>query len=256
MQQQLFLDVSQAVDAGAFQERLLKFAAALDFGLVNAWLVTEHSAAPTSIQYVGNRSDAFVEASSDPCLIVRDPVLHRLHRESLPFTYNLETYTESGNGDMADLLDAHGYRSGVTVALHLPGNKHFVLGLARDRDLPKTDEGITHLLANLQLVAVHAQIAAQRVLPAEPDIAGMPVTASDGRVMVAPSADPTDAVRLTQRETEVLRWTMAGKSGTMVAEILGVTHAAVKFHLGNAMRKLNTPTKHSAVLKAISLGLL
>lgn len=248
MQQQLFLDVSQAQDVATFEKRLLTFAGALDFGLVNAWLVSEAPGAPAQIKYVGNRTEAFVEATGDPRLMKRDPVLHRLHTESLPFTYSLRTYIDSGNGDLADLLDAHGYRNGVTVALHLPGNKHFVLGLAREESLPTVDHGVTHLLANLQLVAVHAQIAAQRVLATVEPVA----------VPVDPDAEPPAPIgpRLTPREVEVLRWTMAGKSGTMVAEILGVSHAAVKFHVANAMKKLDAPSKHVAIHKALNMGLL
>lgn len=265
MQQQMFLDVSQAPDRDALQRRLIAFAAALDFGLVNAWLVTEKRSAPAVIDYVGNRSQAFVEASSDPALIQRDPVLHRLHRESLPFTFDRSTYTESGNGDMADMLEAYGYSNGVTVALHLPGNKHFVLSLARGQRLPATDQAVTHLLANLQLVAVHAQIAAQRVLKElavpRPSInvderKNLSSRATKQVERIAGGAGRERPIHLTPRELEILQWTMAGKSGTVVAEILGISHAGVKFHLGNAMAKLNAPTKHTAVLKAVSLGLL
>ncbi|MEK8034277.1 LuxR C-terminal-related transcriptional regulator [Ideonella sp. DXS29W] len=247
MQQQLFLDVSQAQDVATFERRLLTFAGALDFGLVNAWLVSEAPGAPTQIQYVGNRTEAFVKATSDPRLMKRDPVLHRLHTESLPFTYSLSTYIDSGNGDLADVLDAHGYRNGVTVALHLPGNKHFVLGLAREDNLPTEDHNLTHLLASLQLVAVHAQIAAQRVM-ASVD----PISLPADPAVDLPHAFP----KLTPREIEVLTWTMQGKSGTVVAEFLGISHAAVKFHVANAMKKLNAPSKHVAVLRARDLGLL
>ncbi len=263
MQQQMFFDVSQAADRETFERRLLNFAEALDFGLVNAWLVTENKKGPADIEYVGNRPDGMIEASNDPVLVQSDPVLQRLHHESLPFIYNRKTYTDCGKGDLADFLGQYGYRSGVTVALHLPASKHFILSFSREQALPKSEDRVTSILANLQLAAVHAQVAAQRLLlPTQSVItneqrsrlterARDDVTRFAGR-----DAEHLKGVHLTPREQEILQWTMHGKSGTVVADILGVSHAVVKFHLANAMTKLNAPTKHAAVMKAVSLGLL
>ena len=63
-------------------------------------------------------------------------------------------------------------------------------------------------------------------------------------------------VRLTPREREVLLWTMEGKGTWVIGELLGISSHAVKFHLQNAMRKLDSSSKHQAVLKALRLGLL
>ena len=90
-------------------------------------------------------------------------------------------------------------------------------------------------MADLQLLAVHAQDAASRLL-------------------ITPQHD--EQPRLTPREIEILRWTMDGKSAWSVGEILGVSVHTVNFHLRNSMRKLDATTKHQAVLKAIALGLL
>lgn len=263
MQQQMFFDVSQAADRKTFEQRLLKFAEALDFGLVNAWLVTESKRGPAHIEYVGNRPEGMIEASNDPGLVQSDPVLHRLHTESLPFIYNRQTYTESGKGDLADFLTQYGYRNGVTVALHLPASKHFILSFSRDQPLPKSDARVMQLLANLQLAAVHAQVAAQRLLIPTSSVITTEERAklteramSDVDRIAGKNVELLKQIHLTPREREILQWTMAGKSGTVVADILGVTHAAVKFHLANVMVKLNAPTKHAAVMKAVSLGLL
>jgi DNA-binding CsgD family transcriptional regulator len=65
-----------------------------------------------------------------------------------------------------------------------------------------------------------------------------------------------DVPRLTPREVEILRWTMEGKSSGVIGEILGISYSAVRFHIRNASRKLDVSSKHQAVLKALSLGIL
>ena len=55
---------------------------------------------------------------------------------------------------------------------------------------------------------------------------------------------------------EVLRWTSEGKSAWEVSVILGMSEHTVNFHLRNLMAKLDVTSKHQAVLKAMSLGLI
>lgn len=64
------------------------------------------------------------------------------------------------------------------------------------------------------------------------------------------------APELTQRETEVLKWTADGKTAEDIGEILKISPNTVNFHIKNAMLKLNCYNKTSAVLSAAMLGLL
>lgn len=61
---------------------------------------------------------------------------------------------------------------------------------------------------------------------------------------------------LTARELEVLKWTADGKSAAEISEILGISKHAVDFHIKNAVLKLQTSNKTSAVVRAATLGLL
>ncbi len=47
--------------------------------------------------------------------------------------------------------------------------------------------------------------------------------------------------RLTEREREVLRRTALGETNAQIADALGITVHAVKFHLGSIFRKLDVP---------------
>jgi len=92
------------------------------------------------------------------------------------------------------------------------------------------------MVAELQLFAVHAQDAAQRILTPAP-------------------IDPA-APSLTPRELETLRWTMEGKTAWEVGVLLGISERMAALHVNNATHKLDCVNKHQAVLKALRLGLI
>lgn len=67
---------------------------------------------------------------------------------------------------------------------------------------------------------------------------------------------PEAAVKLAEREVEVLRWTAEGKTSADIAEILRISERTVNFHLNNASAKLGTCNKTAASVKAALLGLI
>ena len=68
--------------------------------------------------------------------------------------------------------------------------------------------------------------------------------------------EASPSARLTKREQEVLLWCAQGKSNWVIGEILGISEAAVKFHVANCIAKLGADCKITAVLKAIRLRLI
>ena len=236
MNLQKFMDVSQSNDLPTFQQRLLAFANDLDFGLVNATVVMDRPGKDSVFMSVNNVPLEFAEAN-DVALSKRDPVLQRLKAQSTPFAYDQNFYVLSDAADIWEIQASHGYRTGIAVALHLSNRRHFILGIDREEALPTTDEAVTLLFASLQLLAVHAQDAAMRLI---------------GVQSLQDQADP----KLTSREKEILRWTMEGKTAWTVAQILGVSEHTVNFHVRNAQKKLEASSKHHAVLRALALGLL
>ncbi|MBL8554604.1 MAG: LuxR family transcriptional regulator [Phenylobacterium sp.] len=67
---------------------------------------------------------------------------------------------------------------------------------------------------------------------------------------------PEQRVNLTAREIEVLKWTAAGKTSWETANILTVTEATVKEHLGNVCRKFGVKSRTHAVALGIWRGYL
>jgi len=61
---------------------------------------------------------------------------------------------------------------------------------------------------------------------------------------------------LSPRETEVLRWAMAGKTNWEISVILAISERTVKFHVQNAKAKLQAVSRAHAVAIALGKGLI
>ena len=64
------------------------------------------------------------------------------------------------------------------------------------------------------------------------------------------------ASALTGREIEILRWAADGKTGKDIGRILDISLATVRFHLKNAMYKLDAANVSAAIARALMLDLL
>lgn len=71
-----------------------------------------------------------------------------------------------------------------------------------------------------------------------------------------PHAYSVNAVELTAREAEMLRWTADGKTSGEIAQITAISERTVNFHLNNAVEKLGAANKTAAAVKAAMLRLL
>jgi DNA-binding CsgD family transcriptional regulator len=63
-------------------------------------------------------------------------------------------------------------------------------------------------------------------------------------------------VNLSSREREMLQWCLYGKSNGVIADIIGISHKTVEFHLQSAYKKLDCSNRTMAVLKAVNLQLI
>jgi len=210
----------------------------LGFPLVNC-VLTYLGTSPIdalAVYSVGNTPEAYATSSSDLDLSIRDPLMAQLREQKFQaITYDQEFYVEAGASDLWEVQAAFGYRCGVAVSLDLPGNRRFALGIDRDKPLPHGAE-LTMLMAHLQLLAVHAQAAADRLFPL--------TEATSLRVP------------LTSRELEIMKYTMDGKSSAVIAQLLNINIGTVNFHVQKFCRKLGVATRLQAALKAQSMKLI
>jgi DNA-binding CsgD family transcriptional regulator len=238
MNLQRYFDVSTSPDLPTLERRLVDFANHMDFPLVTAAVVTDDPSIGRKARFrlLGNTPAAFKATQLDEEISKRDPVTKRLKSLSVPFLYDQALYVSEGAGEAWEHQAKFGYRSGIAVALHLPGNKHFLLGVDRFAPLPKQESKLIRLMADLQLLTVHAQSAAVRLFDDD--------------------QQATKPPRFTPREMEILRWCMEGKSAWETGFLLNISESTVNFHLRNLCAKLDVASKHQAVLKAINMGLL
>lgn len=233
-------DCQQVADAGdlrTFESRLLAGANELGFGIISGCWVTELPGAGTNIQYIGNTPAAFQATFTSAAVGRRDPVLQRLKRLTAPVIYDQATYVTGKAGDLWEVQAPYGYKTGISMSLHLPEGQHFVIGVDREQPLPRDEIVLTQMIAAFELFAMHAHLAAQRLM---------------ARRAIAVRPLPL----LSKRETEILKWTMEGKSAWAVARILSISENTVNFHVQKALTKLAVSSKHQAAAKARSLGLI
>lgn len=233
MRLQRLLDLSQAADGESFQRQLIDLANEMEFGLVSGVVVTEMPGGTAHVVSVGNTPSAFLESFNDRTDAARDPVYQRLRTLSVPVIYDQDLYVRERAADLWEEQAPFGYRTGISVALHLPGQRHFLLGLDREQALPKSEDKLMRMLGDLQLLVVHAQETAFRVF----------------------GKQRTD-ITLSPKEQLILRMTMHGKSAKVIGAEIHSAEATINFHLQNARVKLGVTSKHQAVLKAQSLGLI
>ena len=231
-----FSAVLKAESRDDFRYEVIRFTQALGFNTVSALAVVDRGIGVSDFAAIDNAPPGYAQAINDSSSMRRDPVMQHCRRNTVPIVWDQQTYTEMGLGELWEEQARFGYRTGIAMALHLPGGRHFALGVERDLPLPEDRHELTRLVADLQLFVVHAQEAAMRIL--------------------APEARPRERPTLTPRELEALRWTMEGKTAWEVGRILGITERTAVLHVHNAMRKLECASKHQAVLKALRLGLI
>jgi len=219
------------------ESRLVRFANDLGFGIISGALIVEHGAGKVSTFPYGNIPEAYQSTSANDDRGKRDPVMRRLKRLSAPFVYDQSMYVDEDAGDLWEVQALFGYKTGIAMALHLPGGKHFLMGVDREQPLPGDETLVTRMMADLQLLAVHAQETATRLL-------------------VPQAVEMQYVPRLTDREIEILKWTAEGKSAWAVGQILNLSEHNVKYHIKRILTKLAVGSKHQAAAKAKTLGLL
>jgi DNA-binding CsgD family transcriptional regulator len=230
-----FTSVLSARNGDELLSEVVRFTRQLEFETVSTTLVIDHFLGEPEFITVDNTPAAYRKTFKSRQDGRRDPVMQHCKRQSVPMIWTQATYIEADQADKWEEQARFGYRTGIALALHMPEGRHFFMGVDRDRALPQSAE-LTRMVADLQLFAVHAQEAAQRVL--------------------LPAVVQSEMPALTPRELETLRWTMEGKTAWEVGNILGITERTAVLHANNATHKLGTANKHQAVLKALRLGLI
>lgn len=230
-----FMSILGASCRDALRVELGRATRKMGFETFTAFAVVDQSAGEWDFFWVDNAPVGYGE-SAQYADGRHDPVSQHCKASSFPIVWDCSTYLAAGQSERWEYQAAFGYVSGIAVAFHLPQGRHFLIGVDRDKPLPDDRTEVIRMAADLQLFAAYAQEAALRLL--------------------APTAPGVQTVPLTARELECLRWTMDGKTAWEVGCILGIAEQTAARHLHHATRKLESVSKHQAVIKAMNLGLI
>ncbi|CAD5366817.1 putative LuxR family transcriptional regulator [Rubrivivax sp. A210] len=193
--------------------------------------------APGRIERFHNVPAQFAAASYvEDGAMRRDPVMQAVKRSTLPLAWGQDAYIDAGRGEQWEELASWGMLSGMILALHLPGGRHFCLGVESSRSSRPGDVARSADLANLSLVVAYAHAAGERL-----------IWAQNGTGQVNP---------LSPRERECLLWCAAGKTAWETGVILSISESTVGKHLDAAIRKLNCSNRTHAVATALQAGWL
>lgn len=160
-----------------------------------------------------------------------DPIMAHCHNSLMPILWKKEVFRETPQ--FWEEAKSHGLCFGWSQSAHDQRHNESVLSVVRSHEEVSLTEffntaGQTIWLCNL----MHTLILERRLNRAEPEI------------------------KLTARETEVLKWSAAGKTAADVACILTLSQSTVNFHIRSIITKLNASNKAGAIAIAAMKGLL
>ncbi|MGS0895738.1 LuxR family transcriptional regulator [Burkholderia stagnalis] len=184
------------------------------------------------LQVIGNHPPAWESRYVKFGYVAVDPVMLRVASQPRPVIWN--ALDEPGDAAFWHDAACFGMRYGWSHGSHDRAGNLGVLTLAREAAPLGPDE-----VARLRAPCASLAHAAHAYL--------MPRLADP----IAPAGGG-----LTLREREVLAWTADGKTAYEIGKIFGIAERTVKFHLQNAVVKLDAMNKTHAATKAAMLGLL
>lgn len=227
----LYGNVLNAPTIDAFKEELIKFGKKLGFDLVVADYATpEPNRAWTTIN---NYPKEWLVKQGEYLAV--DPVAAQSKASLRPILWSADTYRKLGLGRVADAFEPFGFGAGFDIPMHSPTGSMLNIGFARDRAFVHEPSEAVRVIAEAQLFGSFAFPALDRLL-------------AHTRQQSFP--------KLTPKELEVLKWTVAGKTAFEAGAILSCTERTVNFHVQNICTKLNVINKRAAIAKAMQLRLV
>lgn len=236
MTTELYVSLMTVANEAQLLNELVVFSEKLGFNQACAFM-TVRSAGTSKyvVKDVNNYSASWKSSSHDESLWRNDPVIRHMSSSNLPLVWNRALYEKAGAGDLWDLTRSHGFDSGIAISLRDHLGNGYKVGLSRDQPITSDAGELSRLVADAQLFGTFAQSAMMRIWNPKPEV---------------------DTPKLTTREVECLSWTLEGKTAWELGVILGISERTANFHLGNAIQKLDCENKHSAVIKAMRMGLI
>ncbi|WP_397451282.1 autoinducer binding domain-containing protein [Pseudomonas sp. NA-150] len=162
-----------------------------------------------------------------------DPSVKRCHCSVLPVLWSDELFADTP--EFWEHARSYGLRQGWAQSTHDSRGVESMLTLARSHEVISSVEYFEKAAQILWLCNLLHALMAERLLS---------------------EVTPVQRAPLSNRETEVLKWSAEGKTAEDIGTILNLKERTINFHIGNAIRKTGATNKTSAVVQAILSGAL
>jgi LuxR family quorum sensing-dependent transcriptional regulator len=174
----------------------------------------------------------FIAAYDAASMMAGSPVIERLRRSTVPFTYDIAQDSRrrsDGKGNSAlSLFERVNLKRGVYIPVHDAHGTRGAVAFGGNREAVNSGE-----LKELTFMAgyLFSRLSEMKEMRRTPAV-------------------------LSRREIECLHWAAAGKTTTEMAKILDLSEYTVNHYLSRATRKLDSVNRVQTVAKAIRAGLI
>ncbi|MBY0239745.1 MAG: LuxR family transcriptional regulator [Burkholderiaceae bacterium] len=184
---------------------------------------------------VSNYSDQWRTTYDKHRMHTVDPTVSHCLSSAMPIIWEPATFNGNDQNEFYEQARGYGLRSGITLPIHGSQGEFGVMSFVSSTADHALNRNSIEAQASLSLLRDYALESSRKFLQAQ---------------------QSRQAVKLTEREQECLKWVATGKSSWEVSRILGRSEATINFHMANIMRKFDVQTRQLAVVKAIKQGLV
>lgn len=180
-----------------------------------------------------NWSKKLLKSYDAACMLDGSPVVEKLRRSTLPFTYDVHQDNHrraDGKMNLAiELFEREGMARGVYIPVHDVHGNRGAVGFGGRRELAGSREMTELTFLSGFIYSRLCEVRGKR-----------------GR----------KSGLLSRREIECLHWAAAGKTTTEMAQILELSEYTVNHYLSRATRKLDSVNRVQTIAKALRAGLI
>jgi len=219
-------------EQGLFDE-LVKLVRGEGFDLCSYGIRPPFPITQPRIQVYDNFPDAWHRQYRRQEYVRIDPTVRHGLRSLLPLVWTDDIFTDAR--DFWEDARGQGLRYGWAQPCRDPSGVAGMLTVARSHD-PLSDAELKLKVPRLIWMTQVAHVAMTK--------------------LVMKTLLPEEALRFSDREVAVMRWTAEGKTSGEIADILGIAERTVNFHIQNVTAKLNASNKTAAAIRMAVMGLL
>lgn len=232
---QNLLELFDAQTADEWRTTLIQLGNQLGYEHALFGIVANRAIALESAFLVSNYHQQWRSTYDSQRLHAIDPTVLHCLSSAMPIVWEPRTFHGNDQNEFYEQACSYGLRSGISLPIHGSQGEFGVMSFVTSDRRHAASENPMAALASLSLLRDYAVESSRKFMREE----------QEGQ-----------AVKLTARELECLKWVAAGKSSWEVSRILGRSEATVNFHMANIMRKFDVQTRQQAVVKAIKQGLV